>query len=455
MHAGEQHHVPLPQLTMHDLHHRLSNLNNFEIILAMWTSQWCEACHRLEPELVGLKHVMKNKPVTVVKVPASNTSDTYVNKYIKEYDIKTYPSVTIFRKGEAPHMYTGHINAHDLETHLNYLFEGKTPPVVNTAVDMGHLLPAAYESFDETLRKHPFSMVLFYEDGNSASEKSLQAFISASKHVGHNEIDASLLYYEASTPGFKDILSRYGRDEAELPLMLIFHWRDYTIAGDVPMSRQMFLDATPDDIYTIAYAINDGEQHYHERGSFSPLESLRANIWDVHSLSSLQKQTHEGEATWVLIYDRGGYVNEKVPISTATASEKTLALSKSVLRAYSEVAEMMVKEDHMLRFLRLDRMEERIYEQIDLQGMLQLKSVPAICLFTAAGPYDRIPYVIPSKYYGSTKNLREAMKRALHKMRSGEFDVHAPGMPPLHPDGVLQASEMSPEELARHFRKEF
>jgi hypothetical protein len=230
-------------------------------------------------------------------------------------------------------------------------------------------------------------------------------------------------------------------------------------------------------------------------------EPPETDLLDIHSLSGLSQKSIINSANGVLVlllYERGGYVHPLHPINNQTAaSPEVLHSTERVLETFTHAIQIIRRNttrqggDDSSRdqlsyavFYRLDVMEEKGYEGLDTFTRLQLTrdQLPAVvmlkgpsllrlCLSVSSlscplseslsidmSPFERVPYVFPSRFLSEPVHLAEKIAAAV--LNTDELLREPAVMERLNGEDkeqvdrleIIDGSRLSSEEL-RHFLK--
>jgi len=94
-------------------------VNSEDFVIVEFYAPWCGHCKKLEPEWEAAAKVLKKEGIVLAKVDATENQEL-----AQEYDVSGYPTIKMFRKGNA-FDYNG---GRDKATIISYLLEQAGPP---------------------------------------------------------------------------------------------------------------------------------------------------------------------------------------------------------------------------------------------------------------------------------------------------------------------------------------
>lgn len=170
----------------------------------------------------------------------------------------------------------------------------------------------------------------------------------------------------------------------------------------------------------------------------------------------------------MLIYDRGGYIHPTHPVNSVSSfSFEQLNKTNLALESFSQAVQLIKRgllssslhdELSYTSFYRLDRMEEKNYQVVDLLTRLKIKEeeLPAVVMFKHATPFERVPFIFPSETILNPYQLSDMIRTAVvetNKLKIGKDSMDRI----LEESGlkdykVIDSSTLSPEELKQYLR---
>ena len=135
---------------------------------------WCGHCKKLEPEWAAAAAELKNLGLVAVGLAKVDATDERNAELAKNYSIKGYPTILMFRRGdlEHPKEFTGRRESAGI---VEYLSREAEPPAVRLDKK---------EAVDEFLDNHDVAVVAF---GPEEPSKALDAFLAAADRLRDGE----------------------------------------------------------------------------------------------------------------------------------------------------------------------------------------------------------------------------------------------------------------------------
>merc|ERR1711868_46351 len=97
----------------------VETVNSEDFVIVEFYAPWCGHCKKLEPEWESAATVLKKEGIVLAKVDATENQEL-----AQEYEVTGYPTIKMFRKGNA-FDYNG---GRDKNTIISYLLEQAGPP---------------------------------------------------------------------------------------------------------------------------------------------------------------------------------------------------------------------------------------------------------------------------------------------------------------------------------------
>lgn len=165
-----------------------SVVNDKDIMLVEFYAPWCGHCKKLAPEYAKAAKRMKENdpPVPFAKVDATAESDLGTR-----YEVKGYPTLKVFRKGEA-HDYDG---PRDEEGIVNYMKQQADP---NWKPPPEAVVTLTKENFTDTINSESLMLVEFYAPWCGHCKRLAPEYEKAAKELKENDPPITLAKVDAT-----------------------------------------------------------------------------------------------------------------------------------------------------------------------------------------------------------------------------------------------------------------
>lgn len=240
-------------------------VNPKDAILVEFYAPWCGHCKKLVPEYAEAAKQLKEEGIRIAKVDA-----TVQEEVAKRYDISGYPTIKLFKKGEAVEDYRGARTAGAI---VEYMRMHGDP---NYAPPPSAVLVLSTSNFTETINSKKLILVDFYITGCRHCDALMPDFEGAARELKdegialgkvNGELERELFkkfditgyptlivfrnghQFEYKGPRDQEGIVQYMREQAKLPSRLIttaleatnnFARTDSNVIGYFPEENDMF-----------------------------------------------------------------------------------------------------------------------------------------------------------------------------------------------------------------------
>ena len=96
------------------MHHIEIRIQGAKPVIVVFCAEWSAACKLMNPVLQEVENKTGNR-VEILKINFDEN-----DRFARQYDVKTVPTIILFKEGEMLWKKSGHVPAHEILEHLKF-----------------------------------------------------------------------------------------------------------------------------------------------------------------------------------------------------------------------------------------------------------------------------------------------------------------------------------------------